>query len=164
MKLKVVEEDKSGRPWYADGLCFSCTQCGNCCTGGPGYVWTSDVEIDRFAAFLRMDRKEFLKKYCRMIGGRVSLKERKNHRGEYDCVFLEEIETEPGKRRRVCTVYDVRPLQCRTWPFWDGLLKSRKNWNAASEGCPGINKGKAYTKEQIEALRDAEDWPGYEGD
>ncbi|MFM1805538.1 MAG: hypothetical protein RL136_2417, partial [Planctomycetota bacterium] len=26
-------------PWYAEGLRFECTQCGNCCSGGPGAVW-----------------------------------------------------------------------------------------------------------------------------
>lgn len=163
MKLKVVANDASRQPWYADGLAFSCTQCGNCCTGAPGYVWVSDIEIDRFCAHLRMDRQDFIKRYCRLVGGRVSLKERKNHRNEYDCVFLEEIEHRLAdgsiKRKRVCTVYEVRPLQCRTWPFWDGLLGSKKTWDAASKGCPGMNKGKTYTRQQIEALRDAQDWP-----
>lgn len=164
MRLKVVQPTDSDKPWYSKGLRFSCTQCGNCCTGGPGYVWTSSVEIDRFARYLRMDRSEFLKKYCRLIGGKVSLKERKNHRGEYDCVFLEEIEVRPGRRKRVCTVYDVRPLQCRTWPFWDGLLRSQEAWESASRGCPGMNRGKQYSLQEIESLRDADDWPGYTGD
>ena len=30
--------------WYADGLRFSCTQCGNCCTGPPGAVWFNEDE------------------------------------------------------------------------------------------------------------------------
>ncbi len=163
MKLPVVDDDVSRKqPWYADGLCFSCTQCGNCCTGAPGFVWVSDVEIDRFAAHLRMDRMAFLKKYCRLIHGKVSLKEKRSLKGEYDCIFLNEIDVEhEGKirKKRVCAVYEVRPLQCRTWPFWDGLLASKKAWNHAAEGCPGMNKGKKYTIEKIEALRDAEDWP-----
>ena len=155
MKLPVA-------PWYENGLSFQCTQCGNCCTGGPGYVWLSDVEIDRFSAKLEMDRNLFIKKYCRVIGDQVSLKERKNLRGEYDCVFLEEIDiTEDGKirRQRVCTAYEVRPLQCRTWPFWDGNLASPTAWKRAGKTCPGIDRGKAYSKERIEALRDAPDWP-----
>lgn len=156
MKLPVVS------PWYAEGLKFQCTQCGNCCTGGPGYVWLSDVEIDRFAASLNIERTAFLKKYCRLINGHVSLKERKNLRNEYDCVFLKEIDIETdGKigKKRVCTCYDVRPLQCRTWPFWDGLLGSKKAWDSAKKTCPGLDRGRAYTQEQIEALRDATDWP-----
>ncbi|HEX8323690.1 MAG TPA: YkgJ family cysteine cluster protein [Tepidisphaeraceae bacterium] len=156
MKLPVVD------PWYAEGLKFQCTQCGNCCTGGPGYVWVSDVEIDRFAASLNMERTAFLKKYCRLINGNVSLKENRNLRGEYDCVFLKEIDIEADGRigkKRVCTAYDVRPLQCRTWPFWDGLLGSPKSWQAAKKTCPGLDRGRTFTQEQIEAYRDATDWP-----
>lgn len=160
MKLPVVREDD--KPWYADGLSFTCTQCGNCCTGGPGYVWISDIEIDRFCASLKMDRLAFLKKYCRLINGKVSLKERRNLRNEYDCVFLKELEiNEAGRirKQRVCTAYELRPLQCRTWPFWDGLLASQKTWDQASRGCPGMNQGKTYSLKQIVALRDAKDWP-----
>lgn len=163
MKLPVVDAKDESARWYANGLSFSCTQCGNCCTGAPGYVWVSDIEVDRFAAFLKIDRMTFLKTYCRLIGGRVSLKERRNFRNEYDCVFLKEIEIGEGAKKRmkrVCTVYDVRPLQCRTWPFWDGLLATEEAWNHAAERCPGMNKGKAYTISEIVALRDAEDWPG----
>src|SRR5438552_1987032 len=127
MKLDILQ------PWYSDGLKFACTQCGNCCTGGPGYVWISEVEIDRLAQLLKISSQEVLKKYCRKLMGRISLKELKTPEGKYDCVFLTE--------RRGCSIYPARPLQCRTWPFWDGLLKSRAKWDSAAEGCPGMNKG-----------------------
>ncbi|HRK29772.1 MAG TPA: YkgJ family cysteine cluster protein [Tepidisphaeraceae bacterium] len=149
-----VHQSKSTRAWYADGLNFQCTQCGNCCTGGPGYVWISDVEITRLATHLKMTEQELAKKYLRKISGKFSLKERKSLKGEYDCVFLEEM-----NGRRACTVYEVRPLQCRTWPFWDGNLISQNSWNRAGKTCPGLNKGRKFTQKQIEALRDAEDWP-----
>jgi len=152
MKLDVVKD--SDKPWYSDGLAFTCTQCGNCCTGAPGYVWMSDVEIDRLAEYLKMDRDEVLKQYCRKIGGKISLKEHRNHRNQYDCTFLKEIDN-----RRVCTVYPVRPLQCRTWPFWDGNLATEKSWQLAGQRCPGMDQGKKYSQEEIEKLRDATDWP-----
>jgi hypothetical protein len=160
MKLPVVPPPQDDAPWYADGLQFGCTQCGNCCTGPPGYVWLSDVEVERFSAHLKIDAVTFVKTYCRRIGNGLSLKERKSPAGEYDCIFLKEI-TPPGggPSRRVCGVYDVRPLQCRTWPFWDGLLASREDWDAAKPRCPGLDRGRHYTQEQIEALRDAADWP-----
>jgi Fe-S-cluster containining protein len=59
----------------------------------------------------------------------------------------------------VCGIYPVRPLQCRTWPFWDGNLASAENWNAAAKRCPGMNRGRRFGKAEIEALRDATDWP-----
>jgi Fe-S-cluster containining protein len=163
MKLDVLPP-RQDAPWYADGLSFTCTCCGNCCTGAPGFVWLSDAEIDRLAGHLRLSRDETLKQYCRKIGQRISLKETRTPQGNYDCIFLQEI---PAKRekgkvtlpRRVCGIYAVRPLQCRTWPFWDGNLASRETWDAAAQRCPGMNEGRRYTQERIEALRDAPDWP-----
>jgi hypothetical protein len=55
MKLDVIPPKE---PWYADGLSFTCTCCGNCCTGGPGFVWMDDQEIDRLAEHLRLSRDE----------------------------------------------------------------------------------------------------------
>ncbi len=40
------------QPWYKDGLRFKCTQCGDCCTGAPGYVWVNQAEIEGIAAEL----------------------------------------------------------------------------------------------------------------
>src|SRR5436190_18616750 len=148
MKLKIVQ------PWYADGLSFTCTQCGNCCTGPPGYVEISDVELSRLAEFLKIPRVEVLERYCRPMGNKVSLKEKRG-RGGWDCIFLEERE---GKR--ICSIYPVRPLQCRTWPFWDGVLVSRRAWDEATKRCPGMNApGRSFSREEIEKLRDATDWP-----
>jgi len=152
MKLQVIS-DESSQPWYADGLSFTCTQCGNCCTGEPGYVWISEIEIERLAAHLGVTREAVLKQYCRTINGRLSLRERK-HCGEYDCIFLEHRDG-----RRVCTVYPVRPLQCRTWPFWSENIESPTRWDRAAKKCPGMNVGSKYSSQQIEALCDAKDWP-----
>jgi Fe-S-cluster containining protein len=149
MKLNVIE------PWYAEGLSFTCTQCGNCCTGAPGYVWISDEEIGRLARHLNLTEKETIERYGRKIGDRISLQERRSPQGLYDCIFLKADE----RGRRTCTVYPVRPLQCRTWPFWHGNLASSEMWKLASHRCPGIDQGKRYTSEQIEQLRDAKDWP-----
>jgi Fe-S-cluster containining protein len=150
-------------PWFKDGLSFQCTQCGNCCTGGPGYVWMSDVEIDRLAAHFKISREETLKKYCRKIHGRISLKEKRDEHGEYPCIFLTETITKGANGRSVkkrgCSIYPVRPLQCRTWPYWDGNLANEESWQAVGHKCPGTNRGKHYSLEQILALRDAEDWP-----
>ena len=45
MKLDVLNSDSEAQPWYAAGLQFGCTECGNCCAGAPGYVWISTEEI-----------------------------------------------------------------------------------------------------------------------
>src|SRR3954452_20128579 len=164
MKLDVLANDGSADPWYADGLNFTCSQCGNCCTGGPGFVWISEQEVARLAACLGITPEETFEKYCRDVGGRLSLNEFRNAAGNYDCVFLKEEKVPAAggvtQTRRRCTVYEVRPLQCRTWPFWPENLWSRKTWDHAARRCHGMNAGERhFTREKIESLRDAEDWP-----
>src|SRR3954469_1356725 len=102
MTLPVIKSDAG--PWYRDGLSFTCTQCGNCCTGAPGYVWMSQVEIARMAEYLKITPQEVVEKYCRKIGNRISLSERRTAQGNYDCIFLKE---DPGTKKRTCTVYPV---------------------------------------------------------
>jgi Fe-S-cluster containining protein len=153
--LKVIDQ----RTWYEQGLHFTCSQCGNCCTGGPGYVWISDDEIDRLAAHLRLTREQTLAEYCRRANGKWSLRERPAAGGTWDCIFLRPEKTSSGFVKRACAIYPVRPLQCRTWPFWEGNLAARENWDRAARRCHGMNHGREFTREQIEKLRDATDWP-----
>ena len=63
------------REWYADGLRFGCTQCGNCCTGPPGYVWFNEEEGRAMAAALSLSESEFYKRHARREGSRWSLRE-----------------------------------------------------------------------------------------
>ena len=132
--------------WYASGLQFECTQCGNCCTGSPGYVWVTIVDIERIAAHLKMEFEDFTRKYVRRVGQRFSLIEK----ADYDCVFLTR---EGGKAG--CSIYQVRPVQCRTWPFWNDNLRSPKAWKNASAHCPGMRDAEAaqYDLAHIEKCR-----------
>lgn len=125
--------------WYADGLRFECTQCGNCCTGAPGFVWVNQDEIAALAQKVGIDDvDEFERLYVRKIGMRKSLVEFPNG----DCVFFD-------NEKRTCTVYDARPRQCRTWPFWKSNVRSPETWQQTCEQCPGSGKGKLYSLEQI---------------
>lgn len=124
--------------WYAEGLRFRCTGCGDCCTGAPGFVWVNQAEIDALARRLEITPAEFEEQYVRLIGIRRSLVEEDN----YDCVFFD------SKTRR-CQVYEDRPRQCRTWPFWKSNLKSASAWEETAQSCPGCNRGRLYDLEQI---------------
>lgn len=167
MKLDVIPSEGADAPWYEGGLKFTCSQCGNCCTGGPGYVWISKEEIRRLAEFLKLTPAEVVERYCRKVDGKFSLNEHRNSAGLYDCTFLTEqkvTERVDGRRvtvtRRGCSVYPVRPLQCRTWPFWPENLWAKNTWDHAAKRCHGMNGGRrTFTREQIEAIRDAKDWP-----
>jgi len=120
----------SDEPWYEDGLRFKCTQCGDCCTGAPGYVWVNKAEIAAIAESVGIDVEAFETKYVRKVGIRKSLVEYPNG----DCVFFD------GESRR-CTVYEARPRQCRSWPFWDSNVRTPKAWKETCQVCPGSGKG-----------------------
>ena len=131
------------QPWYKDGLRFECTQCGNCCTGAPGYVWVNEDEIKALAeAKGEPDIERFKELYTHRVGSRRSLIEFSNG----DCVFFD------GEARK-CTVYTGRPRQCRTWPFWNSNLESADDWAQTCEVCPGSGQGKLYSIEHIESQR-----------
>ncbi len=114
-------------PWYKEGLKFKCTGCGKCCTGFPGYAWVTEEEIKAIAIYLKMNLKQFRKRYLRQVNNRFALLEGPKN---YDCVFLE------GKK---CSIYPVRPVQCRTYPWWQQNLKTEKEWEEAKTFCEGIN-------------------------
>ena len=130
------------RPWYHEGLRFSCSQCGACCTGAPGFVWVNKSEIAAMAEQCQMSVAAFEQRYVRKVGIRKSLKEFSNG----DCVFLD-------PETRGCQVYSARPRQCRTWPFWDSNIESPEAWEATCEVCPGSGQGKLYSLETIEQQR-----------
>ncbi len=88
------------------------------------------------AAHLGIDRATFDKKYTATHEGRPSLGEVKVENA-YDCVFLERHED----GRKTCSIYEVRPTQCRTWPFWDSNLHSPRHWARAAKTCPGMTAG-----------------------
>ena len=128
-------------PWYGDGLRFKCTQCGDCCTGAPGFVWVNAEEIAALAKRLELSEDDFEKKYVRRIGMRRSLVEFPGG----DCIFFDSV-------GRGCTVYEDRPRQCRTWPFWNSNLRTPQAWKDVCDVCPGAGRGKLYNLETINKL------------
>jgi uncharacterized protein len=124
-------------PWYQTGLAFQCTRCGKCCTGAPGYVWVTADDIEQIAAFRGDSLTEALGLYTRPAAGRRSLRERPNG----DCVFWD--------RKAGCTIYPVRPPQCRTWPFWESHLTTPRAWEDLRKVCPGAGNGELIPAEEI---------------
>ena len=128
-------------PWYQDGLCFECTQCGNCCTGAPGVVWVDDDDIRRIAEYRGNGEGEVRVMHTRPYVGRTSLQEFANG----DCTFFD-------SQSRRCTIYPVRPQQCRNWPFWTSNLESPETWTQVQADCPGIGSGPTIDVEAIELM------------
>ena len=138
--------------WYSCGLNFECTGCGNCCAGPEeGYIWITKPEIEFLAEHLGTPVEAVRQKYLKRYGLRFSIIEDKSTN---DCLFL----TGAKDGCRGCAVYPVRPNQCRTWPFWDTNLSSPDAWNWAATRCPGINRGRFYSFEEIEAIKKQKAW------
>lgn len=150
--MNMREVGAGEREWYADGLRFACTRCGNCCTGPPGYVWFTEEEGRAMARRLDLDEREFYQRFARRDGEQWSLIESETPFG-HDCIFLDRVSI-PGKA--ICGLYEARPSQCRTWPFWPENLRSARTWNAVKRNtpCPGMDNGPLIPIESIRIQRD----------
>jgi Fe-S-cluster containining protein len=143
--------DGNSMPWYVGGLHFECVQCGGCCSGpGEGYIWVTKPEIEIIADFLKLTVGRLRQKYLKRVGLRTTIIE---HRTTKDCIFLQ---NKDGQRK--CVIYSVRPSQCRSWPFWSSNLTSPNSWNKAAQKCPGINRGRLYSVEEIEKIKRNTKW------
>jgi len=122
-------------------LRFECTRCGACCTnqGEYAHVYLGDREVDELALEKGLTVRAFEREYTsideygwtqlRMNGDR--------------CIFL----AADGR----CGVYAARPVQCRTFPFWRGLVDGGE-WTDEAHGlCEGVGQGRLYSIEEVEA-------------
>lgn len=124
-------------PWYHAGLHFQCTRSGHCCTGEPGFVWVNDEELEAIARYRNEPVEQTRALFTRLAGRRRTLREKNNG----DCVFYD--------KEKGCTVYSVRPRQCRTWPFWESNLRTPEAWAKTCEVCPGAGRGELVPAEEI---------------
>ena len=130
-----------GKPFWTSGVRFECQQSGKCCAsrGEYGYIYLTREDRERLASRLGLGIDTFLQTYCSVTDGFVHLRD-----PERDCEFLE------GAR---CGVYEARPSQCRTWPFWPENLNAR-TWKAeVATFCPGVGHGKLYSAQEIRAIK-----------
>jgi len=136
------------KPWYENGLRFSCTRCGNCCRnhGAYTYVYLAPRDVSAIARHLGLGEGAFVARYCQVEDGWTSLR-----MDSPACPFLE-----PGN---TCAIYPVRPKQCATWPFWKENL-ARSTWEGEVKAdCPGIDEGELHPREEIERIaRETEEW------
>lgn len=125
--------------WWAKGLRFECQGSGRCCVSrdGYGYVYMTKEDRVRMAKALDLGLREFTKTHCQIEDGIYSLIDGEEGR----CRFLN------GKQ---CGVYEGRPTQCRTWPFWPEVMQAKAWKEEVAAYCPGVGKGKVWSKEEIQ--------------
>ena len=142
---------KKKTSWYIAGLYFECAECGECCSGpSEGYIWVTKPEIQIIADYLKISVGQLRQECLRRVGLRTTVIEQV---GTKDCIFLQE-----SNGQKSCSIYPVRPSQCRAWPFWASNLASPDAWNKAAQKCSGINRGKYYSFEEIERIKSEKKW------
>ncbi len=134
---------KKKKKFYRNGLTFECTACGNCCTKSDGFVVLDEPEASKIANVLNISESEFLETYVDVLPDAQTLNLKSLSNG--DCIFLKDEK---------CQVYEARPMQCRTFPFWPENLKSLYRWKHVAKECPGIGKGKLFSAKEIENILD----------
>lgn len=119
-------------------LRFECTGCGACCRGrGDYWVEASRTEQRRIQRFLKVSWRWFRRRYViEYEDGSEGLQWQDNR-----CVFLD--------RYGRCRIYSVRPMQCRTYPFWSEVVDSLASWRAAAKECEGIGRGAVIPLSQV---------------
>ncbi len=141
-------------PWWKDGIRFECQGSGKCCLsrGTHGYVYLTLEDRRRMARHLGLATAEFTRRFCRKEDGWWHLKPANEAAPSPDqdvaCRFLE------GNR---CSVYEARPAQCRTWPFWPENMKAKAWDREVVSFCPGVaagrrGKGRLFSASEIRGL------------
>jgi Fe-S-cluster containining protein len=120
---------------------FECQRgCTKCCEQ-QGFVYLSEEDILRLAAFRGETPAAFEKRYVFRTKNLRRLRVPRHAQ----CEFL---------KADGCSVHEAKPTQCRTFPFWPELVGSTKNLRSTAQWCPGIGKGELVN---IQMARDTAD-------
>ncbi len=132
----IDSEAITHRAYFFDGgIQFTCRQCGRCCTGESGTIYVAPAELPHIAEFLGVSPDALIARDLYAFKDSYSIRELADGR----CRFY----------RGGCLIYDVRPFQCRAFPFWFANLRSAARWREVERACPGIGEGRRFTKEEI---------------
>ena len=128
------------KPLLADGVRFECVEgCTKCCAI-PGVVYVFRGEIPAMAEFFDMDIDSFMDEYLRHHWADVY---ELDFPDQEPCMFLED---------EGCAIYEVRPEQCRTFPFWPDNVKDASLWKGVKRLCPGVGRGRTYDYDEIQEI------------
>ena len=132
-----MKKKPRSKPIIEDGLRFECQSgCIKCCAI-PGLIFVKKEEVSGMAEFFKINEEKFMEKYILCYFGGIY---RLNCPEKEPCMFLEETG---------CKIYPVRPAQCRCFPFWPENINNPKNWFGLKKICPGIDKGRLYSINEI---------------
>ena len=111
---------------FDENICAVCD--GNCCIGESGYIWITNDEIKKLAKFQNITIEELTKTSLKKVGYKYCIDEIKISKNNFACKFFD-------LAKKQCSIYEVRPTQCRTFPFWDYF---KNNIKELKQECPAI--------------------------
>lgn len=131
---------KRRQPWYEQrgGLRFECTACGKCCKR-TGIVAFTEADIQRISAWMGVEPEAFKAQYLSFDDGEWVVDVESHTK---PCRFLD--------ARDQCTIHEVKPEQCKTYPFWPELLEDAGAWYRERLDCEGIEQGPLIGMAEIE--------------
>lgn len=119
------------------GIAFRCQQCGGCCLW-PGSVYFTPDELSRAASACGLSIPEFVARYrLRRLG-----------QDEWELVAARGCPLLDPENR--CSIYQARPLQCASYPFWRSKTKNATARREFIRECPGSRQGPWFNTGEIE--------------
>ena len=111
---------------FDETVCSTCE--GNCCIGESGYIWITSDEIEKLAKYLCISVDEVINQYLYKYGHKFSIKEKMLSSSNFACIFFD-------VNMKRCRIYEARPLQCKTFPFWNHF---KNNIQEVKQECSAI--------------------------
>jgi Fe-S-cluster containining protein len=100
-------------------------------------VFVNTAERSDIGDLLELSQEELIESYFVQDQGKCLIQQVKvvnEHQQQQDederCIFL----TSDKK----CSIYQARPTQCRTFPFWPHIVASSYDWQRSQRDCEGI--------------------------
>jgi len=128
---------------YPAAVRFRCTKCGICCGNTQEkirHILLLSTEAEQITTATSQPIFEFAVK----VEGKAPYSYEMRKTAENGkCIFL--------KNNR-CTIYSLRPLICRFYPFELKIAANQKPEFLYTDECPGIGKGKMLSKNYFEKL------------
>ena len=120
---------------FPSGTRFKCIKCGICCGDTPAktrHVLMLKAEVEQISEATNQPIHEFTVD----VEGKAPYIYEMAKTKEGKCVFL---------KNNQCTVYALRPLVCRFYPFELKTARPRKHTFTPTDECPGMGKGRTLS-------------------
>lgn len=126
---------------YPRNVRFVCDKCAICC-GNTEKKFRTILLLNVEAQRISKDTKKVIKEFALKIEGSRPYVYQMKKTDEGKCVFLKD---------KLCTIYEIRPLICRFYPFELKTIGDNHIFTFTDE-CPRIGKGPRLEKSYFEKL------------